>query len=136
MCLRQSSDFPQNFQYLIKAIAADVFHSVTSYATASGQLTLQHQFPKPAEVLALVDVRLLLEKLTAEQTTVGEWVNVIGYINSPPSAPVKKSIKCKNSVSLVHVQALMLWSAGSLDIGRYEMCLANMPTGSEPGTES
>ncbi|KAJ0119159.1 hypothetical protein J7T55_013395 [Diaporthe amygdali] len=108
---------------------------VTSYTTASGQLTLQHKFPKPTEVQALVDVRLLLEKLTAEQTSVGEWVNVIGYINSPPSASVKKPTKRKRGLPAVHVQALMLWSPGSLDIGRYEMCLASMPTKSEPGTE-
>lgn len=105
---------------------------VTSYATASGLLTLQHQFPKSPEVQALVDVRLLLEKLTAEQTSVGEWVNVIGYINSPPSSSVNMSTKRKRGLSAVHVQALMLWSAGSLDIGRYEVCLASISAGSEP----
>lgn len=106
---------------------------VTSYATASGLLTLQHQFPKSTEVQALVDVRLLLEKLTAEQTSVGEWVNVIGYISlPPPSSSANMSTKRKRGLSAVHVQALMLWSAGSLDIGRYEMCLASISAGSEP----
>lgn len=102
-------------------------HSVTSYSIASGHLTLQHKFPKASEVRALVDVRLLLEKLTVEQTSVGQWVNVIGYISSPPSAPAKKqSSKYKIETPVVHVQALMLWSTGPLDISRYETCLANM----------
>lgn len=117
-------------------MSADQYRSVTSYATASGHLTLQHQFPKSTEVQALVDVRLLLEKLTAKQTSVGEWVNVIGYVNSPPPVSVTLSTKRKRDVSTVHVQALMLWSAGSLDIGRYEMYLENMSTGNEPGMGS
>lgn len=127
---------PLGSQCWFKAVSADLNHSVTSYATASGLLTLQHQFPKSTEVQALVDVRLLLEKLTAEQTSVGEWVNVIGYINSPPPSSVNTSTKRKRGLSAVHVQALMLWSAGSLDIGRYEMCLASISAGSEPGMGS
>ncbi|POS77311.1 hypothetical protein DHEL01_v204291 [Diaporthe helianthi] len=109
---------------------------VTSYATVSAQLTLQHRFPKSTETQALVDVRLLLEKLTAQQTSVGEWVNVIGYINSPPPVSMALSSKRKRGLPIVHVQALMLWSAGSLDIGRYEMLLANNYTADEPRSGS
>ncbi|KAH8785028.1 CST complex subunit Ten1 [Diaporthe sp. PMI_573] len=109
---------------------------VTSYATVSGQLTLQHQFPKSTEIQALVDVRLLLEKLTAGQTSVGEWVNVIGYINPPPPVSATLSTKRKRSLPTVHVQALMLWSAGSLDIGRYEICLESISAGNKPDMES
>lgn len=132
----RSLALPQSSRCWFRATSADSNHSVTSYATASGLLTLQHQFPKSTEVQALVDVRLLLEKLTAEQTSVGEWVNVIGYINSPPSSSVNMSTKRKRGLSAVHVQALMLWSAGSLDIGRYEMCLASISAGNEPGMAS
>lgn len=103
---------------------------------ASGQLTLQHQFPTSTEIQALVDVRLLLEKLAAEQTSVGEWVNVIGYVNSPPPASTTLSTKRKRGISTVYVQALMLWSAGSLDIGRYETCVANMSAGIDLSMES
>lgn len=132
----RSHALPKSSQCWFKTISADWSHSVTSYSTTSGEITLQHEFPKSSEVQALVDVRLLLEKLTATHTSVGEWVNVIGYIISPPSASVKLSTKRKRGLSTVHVQALMLWSAGSLDIGRYEMCLANVSAGSEPGTGS
>ncbi|KUI58586.1 hypothetical protein VP1G_10959 [Cytospora mali] len=97
---------------------------VTSYSMASAQLTLHHDFPKQSGVNALVDVRLLLERLTAEQTSVGQWVNIIGYISSAPSAPVKRSSNRRMEHPTVHVQALMLWSAGPLDIGRYETWLA------------
>lgn len=69
-------------------------------------------------------MRLLLEKLTAEQTSVGQWVNVIGYIASPSPGTVKQQSKRKTEVPSVEIQALMLWSAGPLDIGRYGKCLA------------
>lgn len=90
----------------------------------SAQLTLQHDFPKGSSLQALVDVRLLLERLTAEQISVGEWVNIIGYISQTPAVQVKKSSKRRMEASAVYVQALMLWSAGPLDISRYETCLA------------
>lgn len=91
----------------------------------SAHLTLQHGFPKGSSIKALVDVRLLLERLTAEQTSVGEWVNVIGYICPAPSAPMKKSSSRRTEASAVHIQALMLWSAGPLGISKYEtLCLA------------
>lgn len=93
---------------------------------ASAELTLHHNFPKASEVNAVVDVRLVLEKLNAERTAVGQWVNVIGYIAMSPTEPAKRSLKLKERPSTVHVQALMLWSARPLDIDRYETCLAEM----------
>lgn len=95
-------------------------------------MTLQHSFPTDFEVKALVDVRLLLAKLTAEQTSVGQWVNIIGYIASPPPAHIEPPSKRKMEASTVHVQALMLWSAGPLDIGRYERSLAGVVEEQEP----
>lgn len=80
----------------------------------------------------MVDVRLLLEKLTAEQTSVGQWVNIIGYVASPPRAHVKPQSKRKMEPSTIHVQALSLWSSGPLDIGRYERSLAGVVERREP----
>lgn len=108
---------------------------MASYAIGSAQLTLHHQIPKGSGVKALVDVGLLLEKLTAEQTSVGEWVNIIGYISSTPPAPLKASSKRTMDVPAVHVQAIMLWSAGPLDIGRYETYLARTAGEDERGTK-
>lgn len=74
----------------------------------------------------MVDVRLLLERLDAEKTAVGQWVNVIGYISASPLKPPSKTRTSEQEALAVHIQALMLWSAGPLDIRRYELCLVNM----------
>lgn len=84
---------------------------------------------------ALVDVRLLLEKLTAEQTSVGQWVNVIGYIAVSSAQSVKQHSKRKLESPTVCIQALMLWSAGPLDIGRYETCVAGIAEGGGLGAK-
>jgi hypothetical protein len=74
----------------------------------------------------LVDVQLVLERLGAEQTRIGEWVNVIGYITriSKDSAGAAVS---RPEVSMVHVQALLLWSAGPLDIQQYQLSVQALP---------
>ena len=91
--------------------------SVTSYSTAAGTLTLRDEAGGAAGVKVLVDVRLVLESLGAEQTRVGEWVNVIGYITAPPATPVVEPKACDSQA--VHVQALILWSTGPLHIQQY-----------------
>lgn len=120
-------------RYTARCFLANAFSSVASYSIASGQLTLHHKFPNTSEVKAVVDVRLLLERLTAEQTSVGEWVNIIGYIACAPSQSfAKQSDKRKRGAPTVHVQALMLWSSGPLNISRYEACLADVAHSDEP----
>ncbi|KAK3946028.1 CST complex subunit Ten1 [Diplogelasinospora grovesii] len=91
---------------------------VTAYSTASGVLTLEHKHPQDNQsVHALVDVRLLLESLKSEQTRIGEWVNVIGYITAiQPSTDGKRA---KHGASEIHIQGLVLWSTGAFDIQRY-----------------
>jgi hypothetical protein len=101
---------------------SDQAPSVTSYSTATATLTLDHDFPRDTNVSALVDMRLLLETLTTEQTRVGEWVNVVGYITSESIAT--KSKGARRWPKKVHIQALLLWSAGSMDLQRYEKCLS------------
>lgn len=107
--------------------------SVTSYSTATAELTLHHNFPKTSEVKAVVDMRLLLEKLNAEKTAIGHWVNVIGYVAVSRTSQGGKPRKLRTGSLTVYVQALMLWSAGPLDIDRYQTCLVDMvkPTASE-----
>ncbi|KAK4449185.1 CST complex subunit Ten1 [Podospora aff. communis PSN243] len=93
---------------------------VTSYSTASATLRLEHQYPadRPS-VCALVNVDLVLERLGQQQTRIGEWVNVIGYITSiHPSTDRRKPQG--HGDPMVRVQALIIWSAGSLDVQRYE----------------
>lgn len=122
--------------YNVFPALANAFLSVTSYSTASAELTLHHNFPKTSEVKAVVDVRLLLAKLKSEQTSIGQWVNVIGYIAVLPPGPTAKSLKQpKTGDTIVHIQALMLWSAGPLDVNRYEVCLADMEKTNDSETD-
>ena len=95
---------------------------MTSYSLATGILTLEHRLPaETISVFALVDVNLVLESLGSDQTRVGEWLNVIGYITDP--APLADSTGSNHGGPRVHAQAVLLWSAGPVDVGRYETSL-------------
>ncbi|KAK3308972.1 CST complex subunit Ten1 [Chaetomium strumarium] len=92
---------------------------VRSYSPASGVLTLEHRLPEETcSVLAMVDVNLVLESLGPDQTRIGEWVNVIGYITDIP--PLADGKEPNQQRSTVHAQAIVLWSAGPVDVRRYE----------------
>lgn len=82
-------------------------------------MTLQYSGGRDANVRALVDVHLVLAKLEAEQTRIGEWVNVLGYVTSRPLSPAGKLVMHEGPS--VHVQALLLWSAGPLDVQQYHI---------------
>lgn len=98
--------------------------------------------PANVPVIALIDTLLLAKQLRAMDIAVGEWINVIGYISelgasdlldSPSgTAAVKpeatstgygkseaRNVEAEREVA-VHVQALLLWSAGAVDINEYE----------------
>ena len=79
---------------------------MTKYVTSKGELLLGHLYPAGSNITVSVDVGLLLGSLKAEETQIGEWVNIIGYIVENGSA--------------VKIQAIILWSAGPFDLQRYE----------------
>ncbi|KAJ2967117.1 hypothetical protein NQ176_g9823 [Zarea fungicola] len=81
--------------------------SVTGYSTSTACITLGHLYPRGTNVVVTVNVELILETLASEATSIGEWVNVIGYVKGVGADAAK-------------VQALMIWSAGPLDIQQYE----------------
>ena len=90
-----------------------------SYSPASGVLALEHRLPEETHsVVALVDVNMVLESLGSEQTRVGEWVNVIGYVTD--AAPLADGKESSHGSPTVHTQAILLWSAGPFDIRKYE----------------
>ncbi|PHH87132.1 hypothetical protein CDD83_9276 [Cordyceps sp. RAO-2017] len=95
---------------------------VTAYSTASASLVLNHAHPRGTNVTASVNLELVLEALHPDLTRIGEWVNVIGYL---AAAPPRSSASGPGGrdVASVHVQALLLWSTGPLDIQRYEQSL-------------
>ncbi|CAK7272993.1 hypothetical protein SEPCBS119000_005418 [Sporothrix epigloea] len=92
---------------------------VTEYDLASGILTMQHQYqnrhtPHRTDVRARVHIDLVLERLTAEQTSVGAWINVLGYVADAVDT------------GDIHIQAVLLWSTGPLNLQEYERQLSSM----------
>lgn len=72
-----------------------------------------------------MDVNLLLSTLKPTDTQVGEWVNVMGYVTSQPvlARPNRKPDSGAPRQATVAVQAVLLWSAGSIKLGEYERIL-------------
>lgn len=88
---------------------------------SSGTLTVEHNFPKGSPARAAVDVKLLLQTLKTNQTDVGCWVNIIGYVTSIEQKLVKTTRG--GSAPSIGVQALLVWTAVDLDISAYEKSL-------------
>lgn len=104
-------------------------YSVTKYSTATGCVSLHHAHPKSLvpPVTALVDVNLLLSTLKTTDTQLGEWVNVIGYLElsneASTSRQQQRGVEGAHKRRVYGVQAIMLWSAGALRIAEYERVL-------------
>ncbi|KAI9813184.1 MAG: hypothetical protein M1826_002547 [Phylliscum demangeonii] len=90
--------------------------------------------PRPS-VTAWVDVALVLEQLAPGLLATGEWVNVMGYVAPAPSpsmtsptaypsqriSATKRADNADNAVAVaVHIQAVLLWSAGGVRVEQYE----------------
>jgi hypothetical protein len=69
-----------------------------------------------------VDVNLLLGTLHSTDTQLGEWVNVMGYITGPLSSQHRNS---EDKKANAFVQAIVLWSAGSVKLNEYENFLVD-----------
>ena len=85
-------------------------------------------------------MNLLLENLKSTDTQVGEWLNVTGYVQHGKDNSTKvqtshvggvqnytasraKGVErrsAKPKANRVNVQAMMLWSAGGVNLGDYE----------------
>ncbi|TAQ91447.1 hypothetical protein B7494_g181 [Chlorociboria aeruginascens] len=94
--------------------AEGIFLSVTRYSSMSAILTLEHNYPKGNNSRAMVNVELLLSTLKSNETQIGEWVNVIGYIAAQQLSSLSEVR------SEVAIQAIVLWSAGPLQLDGYE----------------
>lgn len=70
---------------------------------------------------ALVDVRLLLKSLASNETQIGEWVNVMGYVTCNSST--KKDPAGRKDIT---IQAITLWGAKAFDLAGYERSLDEM----------
>ncbi|KAF6218582.1 hypothetical protein HO133_005933 [Letharia lupina] len=114
---------------------------VTRYTFSTGVLELQHAYHLPPNqpTVALVDVNVILEGLEREDTQVGAWVNVLGYVEEVLEEGKRERGQGKGKTGLakrkgdriregpragrVRVRAVVLWSAGGVKIGEYERTL-------------
>ncbi|KAI9670487.1 MAG: hypothetical protein M1817_004354 [Caeruleum heppii] len=97
---------------------------VSRYLVSSGCLSLHHAFPVSGPLVeASVDVNVLLSTLKSTDTQTGEWLNVIGYVNGTSVVEERKRGRQREAMQVVHVQAIVLWSAGSIKLGEYERIL-------------
>ena len=66
----------------------------------------------------------MLDSVSHEQTAVGSWLNVIGYVKAKRKRASKSRTKDGADGGAVSwdvlVQAIMLWPTGPLDIQQYE----------------
>ncbi len=61
--------------------------------------------------------------MKSTDTQVGEWVNVMGYIEDDNRGSRREKGRGRaegENAGAVRVQGIMLWSAGSVDLGQYE----------------
>jgi hypothetical protein len=84
-------------------------------------LTLEHNHPAGNKLRALIDVRLLLNTMKSNETRIGEWLNVIGYVMA--SETVRTNGPHRNTQEAIPVQAIVLWSAGPLKLDGYQRSL-------------
>ena len=116
---------------------------VTRYTLSTGVLELQHAYHPPPKIptIALVDVNVVLEGLKREDTQVGAWINVVGYVeevvkegkrgqgqvqeNMDSATRNGERVREGPRVVRVRVQAIVLWNAGGVKIGEYERTLEN-----------
>jgi hypothetical protein len=84
----------------------------------AARLLLQHDHPQGNSVTASVDVTLVLRTIGANETRIGEWLNIIGYVQKQLDER-----KINDEGKFVAVQALLVWSAGSLNVKAYEESL-------------
>ncbi|CAD0112533.1 unnamed protein product [Aureobasidium uvarum] len=90
---------------------------VNQYHESTALLSLFHNFPSSQDQQTTqVDISQLLDTIDHQHLQVGAWLNVIGYIT--PSA----------SKSRPKIQAIIVWSAGAINLQQYENALISRQT--------
>jgi Telomere capping, CST complex subunit len=98
---------------------------VRHHDSASGTIYLTHEYPRlPYQIIARVDTSHVLEAMEHIDCQVGAWLNITGYTFGRMMNP-QYSIDIGSTpvYSEVSIRAVMLWNAGSLDLGLYERAL-------------
>lgn len=92
---------------------------VVAYNVHRGVLVLWHAYPSApssSNVLAVVDVTVIVETMRREDLEVGAWINVIGYVQEREGD--------HGASMTVGVQAIIIWGAEGVKLGEYEKAVA------------
>jgi hypothetical protein len=106
-----------------------MIYSIQSYSAKTSTPYLAHQYPSDAKRFVVhLDADHTLETVQAKDWEIGSWVNVIGYISPIPQDCLgnqcgKEFHRHGKLHYVVHVQAIMLWPAGPLQLDKYEKAL-------------
>ena len=109
--------------------AQNVRYSITNYDVPSATLKLDHHYPAESAttVSALVDIRSLVESIETSELQDGSWINVVGYFTGVSAIQTreKRHSKVEKTAkrTVVKIEAVMIWSAGSFRIEDYEKSL-------------
>lgn len=107
----------RHLQHLLSEYHVSEQKSVNQYHESTALLSLFHNFPSPQDRhIAQVDISQLLDTIDHQNLQVGAWLNIIGYVGPSPSRNRTK------------IQAIMLWSAGAVNLQQYETALVSRQT--------
>ena len=99
---------------------------VTNYDEATGCLEVQHRYKdQPKQFTkAIINIEIVLESISRDMLSTGNWINVIGYVKSHGSKMSKRSsLSKKSSFEPPVVQAVLLWDAGAIKVPEYERAI-------------
>ncbi|KAJ5908948.1 hypothetical protein N7495_001630 [Penicillium taxi] len=132
---------PSTFAFLcdLPYLPADskirVLGCVRQYNVIEGQLILEHNYPRkrPEPSIVAVEIHAVIEDITAEELSVGSWLNVLGYVRDSitSTASFSSSQQTVNSISArvpprpVYLEAVMVFPAGAIQLGEYERIIRN-----------
>ncbi|KAF8473486.1 CST complex subunit Ten1 [Kalaharituber pfeilii] len=93
----------------------EAYHSVSSTLIVMHTTMYQSPFSSLSSSLprktktASVDITIVVEQIPIGELQIGEWVNVLGYITDMQA-----------DGGTVCIQGIQIWSAGGIDLGKYE----------------
>lgn len=78
------------------------------YVINTATLRLKHQVSSSdTPKIANVNIEHLLESIKRNETEIGSWLNVIGYVE-------------RRKEKGIYVQAVAVWDAGNVDVNAYQ----------------
>lgn len=103
---------------------------VVDYDHKTGRLTVEHDYPRGTAskslTRAVVDISMVLEGMKPDLLQPGNWINVIGYVRNRSLSTARRSSTSRRKIvgELPEVQAVLVWSAGAIQVDKYEKTMA------------